>query len=227
MIDFGLIIKGLGTGYTLTPAVGLQNAFILNTALKKQNHIIAAWVCTFASFILITLGVTGIGTFLARNEITRLLLTIVGVVFLTYFAIKSFMNYYDKKDFIELDEKQYKEKNNNIVKTIVAGLGVSLLNPQNIINTVLVTGTITAPYGLVDSITFGIGTLVAAGTWFLTLAIRGSALSKFLRKKSVWKTIDVLTGLLCLWIAYGMIKELYDLYISSYQFDIQFLSTLA
>lgn len=209
-----LIIKGFGTGYTLIPTIGVQNAYLLSHALKKQSALIAAVTCILSNAILILLGVAGVGSFIASHVYVKIVLTILGIAFLIGYAFKSFLNSYDKKDFITLDKNEYKEKTHSDWKKVIfSGLGVSLLNPHAILETVVLIGSITAPYNLEKALLFGLGSTIAASSWFLTLTFRAKNLSNFLKKKWAWKIIDFLTGALCLWIAYGLLIEILDVYI--------------
>ena len=88
MID--IFLKGFIITISLIMAIGAQNAYVLKLGLLKQHAIKAAFMCIFFDFILIALGVYGLGFFLKGNQILIKSIEIFGLAFLCFY---DFMNF--------------------------------------------------------------------------------------------------------------------------------------
>jgi len=56
------LLNGLGLGAGLIIAIGAQNAFLLNRALKNQHQFAIALLCSLIDSALIGLGILGMGS---------------------------------------------------------------------------------------------------------------------------------------------------------------------
>lgn len=190
-------IQGFLIELTLIIAVGMQNAFILKQGLGSRYVFTAVIVCWLGETLLVTIGVAGMGAIL--NSKPQLIKAVIGVgiCFLTFYSIKSFIAAF--KSDIKLETA----KNQNSVGTfwgvVTAGLGFALLNPHALIDTTLM-GALSSKF-YPHQWTFWGGVVTAALVWYLFLGTLGKLLAKPLNNPKTWRVINIGVGVLCAYIA--------------------------
>ncbi len=93
--------KGLGIGAGLIIAIGTQNAFILKNAIMRRHVFTMAIMCSVIDAMMIYLGVSGLGHFIAENSYLLNVAKYGGAAFLFYsIGISKFFKIYV---FIESD----------------------------------------------------------------------------------------------------------------------------
>ncbi len=86
--------EGLFLQASLVLALGAQNIFVLESALRRRRHIVVAVVSTLCDTFLIFLGVLGAATVFIQIPWLKILFGALGVAFLFYYG------------FLKLNEKQ-------------------------------------------------------------------------------------------------------------------------
>src|SRR5690554_6321428 len=64
-------------------AIGAQNAFVLQQGLRRQHAWLVAGVCALCDWLLVGLGVLGLGMLIAQQEALMEVARWAGVAFLT------------------------------------------------------------------------------------------------------------------------------------------------
>lgn len=193
MSDF---IHGFLIELGLVMTVGMQSAYIIKQGLRREYAVIAVAACFFSETLLVVLGIAGMGAVVNSVPYLYQIITAVGIVFLIFYALKSFYAALRKSESINIDIVEFHSSKKEV---FFAGLAFALLNPHVIIDTTIM-GSLAANYYPHQWI-FGAGVIAAALSWYSFLGTAGSAFAKFLNKPKTWKIINVLIGSLCLYIS--------------------------
>lgn len=203
---FFVALKGFTVSFSLICAIGAQNAYVLKQSLLK-NHIF--WICLtcfLCDFLLIFLGVFGVGKIINQNKTILILLTLIGAAFLFYYGYLSFRA--ARKGTTSLSLQQGTQ--HNLWRSIAATLGITLLNPHVYLDTVVIIGGISATLTLLSSkIAFMSGALLASFIWFFSLGFGAKQLAPYFARPKTWQCLDVAIGLLMWSIATTLVVFAY------------------
>lgn len=205
-MEFKYLLQGFLFGLAYVAPIGMQNAYVINTALyQKRNIVIKTALITI--FFDVTLALTcflGVGYVLEKFIILKNIVMVVGAISIIYIGQMLIRSVPD-----ELAET---ERNDSISKIALRCLIVTWLNPQAIIDGTLLLGGIRATLERSVSNFFIIGTAVASSSWFLAL----SAMVSLNKSKFSIKILRII-NLVC-----GLIILLYGIKLG-YEFVIQFV----
>lgn len=197
-------LKGFGTGGGLIVAIGAQNAFVLSQGVRQRYFIIIPLICAVCDALLISLGVTGVGTVIASSKNLSLIAGIGGAVFLFFYGIGSF------RSAIRGGSLSANQRAESSLKAVVlTTLGVTLLNPHVYIDTILLLGSISSQFEHPGPLFFGAGAAVASFVWFFSLSLGGRLLAPLFKKESAWKVLDTLVGITMWAIALSVLNGLW------------------
>ncbi|MBL4831926.1 MAG: LysE family transporter [Aliivibrio sp.] len=192
-------LQGFALGLSMIIPIGAQNAFVLNQGIKKQHHLTTATICSICDIVLISIGIFGGGALLASNQTVLTLITLAGIIFLTFYGFNSLKEAYNASSSVPIPN------NDNVIssrRAVIAGaLAVTLLNPHVYLDTVVILGSIGGQFNESDRVLFAIGTLTASFTWFYGLSLSAAKLSSTLSKVRVKQTIDILVAAMMFYIA--------------------------
>jgi len=199
MVD--IFLKGFIVTISLIVAIGAQNAYILKLGLLKQYVLLSVLFCVFFDFVLISVGMFGLGYFIQGNQILINAIAILGIIFLFIYAILSFKSAF-KNSSLKIDEQTKKYP----LKEVIIMLFIfTFLNPHTYLDTVLLIGGIGANIEDGFKIYFLLGAVSASSFWFFLLGFGSRFLIPFFKKPITWKILDVSIGILMLVIAYSLI----------------------
>ncbi len=196
-------IKGILISFSLIVSIGPQNAFVIKQGIKKEKAFLTAFMVTLCDSILIILGILGVGKFLSGHFLLRVLLTCGGIVFLGIYGIKAILRIC-KDQGIDLNLNKHQRSSKEI---IFLAISFSWLNPHAILDTLIILGSISSNYNTNNSIFFGLGAIFVSTIWFFLLVLVSKTFSKYLQKPITWKVIDIIIGIVCLWIAANIFKK--------------------
>ena len=199
MLD--IYLKGFIVTISLIVAIGAQNAYVLKLGLLKQYVLLAVSLCVLFDFILISAGVFGLGFFIQGNQLLINIIAIVGIVFLTVYAMLSFKSAL-KNESLQIDGLV---KTNPLKKVISLILVFTFLNPHTYLDTVLLIGGIGANIPDELKIYFLFGAVSASAVWFFSLGFGARFLIPLFKKPITWKILDTSIGFLMLFIAYTLL----------------------
>lgn len=186
---------------SLIVAIGAQNAYILKLGLLRQYVLVAVLICILSDFLLITLGVLGLGFFIKGNQLLINSIAIFGIAFLTFYSFLSFKSAL-KNESIKIDDEI---KTNPLKKVITMILVFTYLNSHTYLDTVLLIGGIGANIDDNMKIYFLLGAISASTVWFTLLGFGARVLIPLFKKPVTWKILDLFIGILMLYIAYSLI----------------------
>ncbi|MGA1940690.1 LysE/ArgO family amino acid transporter [Arcobacter sp. YIC-310] len=199
MLD--IYLKGFIVTISLIVAIGAQNAYVLKLGLLRQYVWVAVLICVVADFLLISAGVLGLGFFIKGNQLLINCIAIIGIVFLSVYALLSFKSAL-KNESMKIDDEV---KTNPLKKVITMLLVFTFLNPHTYLDTVLLIGGIGANVEDSMKLYFLLGAVSASAFWFTLLGFGARALIPLFKKPITWKILDILIGILMLVIAYSLI----------------------
>jgi L-lysine exporter family protein LysE/ArgO len=195
LLETGL--KGFAVSGGLIVALGAQNAFVLRQGLKKDRIFIVALVSAFCDAVLTSIGVNGLGAWLAESPTLTRIACWGGAAFLVYFGVRS-LRAAMHPGKLQVSEEGARATTKAIV---LQSLGFSLLNPHAILDTVVLLGTIGAQYPPSSRQVFLVGAVSASFVWFFGLGYGAAKLAPLFAKPSAWRVLDTCIGVLMIGIA--------------------------
>ncbi|MGL6334581.1 L-lysine exporter [Aeromonas jandaei] len=190
-------LQGFTLGLAMIIPIGAQNAFVLSRGIHRNHHLLTATLCSLCDLILIGIGVFGGATVLSASPIGMALLTWGGVLFLSWFGVRSLRSAW-RGSLAGLAESPQQMG----AKSVLAmTLGVTLLNPHVYLDTLMLLGSVGSQ--VTDSLrpAFAAGAMLASLVWFYSLALGAAALAPWLAKGRVQQGIDLLVGIIMLILA--------------------------
>ena len=186
------IAQGFALSAALIIAIGAQNAFVLQQGLRR-NHVAACWLTAAAcDALLISLGVGGVGAAIGQVPWLGVGAAWAGAIFLLWYGFRSFRSAFRANALDTTDGMVAL----SLGVTVLGVLGVSLLNPHAILDTVVLIGGAGAQYPAEQRPLFALGAMAASFTWFFALAFGAARLAPLFRRPITWRVLDSLVGCL-------------------------------
>jgi L-lysine exporter family protein LysE/ArgO len=196
-------LHGLILAFGLIIPLGPQNLFVFNEGMRSNSFvssvpiIITVSLCDTALILLAVLGTSGVILEIPQIKIPLIL---GGTLFLLYMAYSSF------KRVIQIEDASEPKPELSAKNKFLYALGLSILNPHAIIDTIGVIGTSAASYESGNKIKFTIGCILLSWVWFITLTLLGNRLGNF---SKVRKLIDIFSGFVMLICAALLIRVIF------------------
>jgi L-lysine exporter family protein LysE/ArgO len=182
--------QGVGVGAGLIIAIGAQNAFVLSQGIRRHYPVQTAFVCSISDALLILLGITGVGSFLAINPRIAQWATGFAILFLLFYGWRAF-----RSTFVSQSLKTTGTVIPTRQKVLLATLIFTFLNPHVYLDTVVLMGSISGELAKTERYLFGAGAMTASFIWFFCLSLGAGLLAPVFRKPSAWRCLD---GFVCL-----------------------------
>lgn len=188
-------LQGFLFGLAYVAPIGLQNLYVINTAISKNKSIVfkTAIITIFFDISLALACFFGIGFILEKFMILKDGLMLLGGICVIYISISLI-----RTSPINLDEPQINE---TLLKIILGCFIVTWLNPQAIIDGTLILGGMRASLIKNFSNYFIIGTCLASFIWFGSISIIVS-INKTRFNTKILKVINLVCGFIML--IYGL-----------------------
>ncbi|QNF15342.1 amino acid transporter [Aeromonas jandaei] len=190
-------LQGFTLGLAMIIPIGAQNAFVLSRGIHRNHHLLTATLCSFCDLILIGIGVFGGATVLSASPIGMALLTWGGVLFLSWFGVRSLRSVWRGSQVGLANSPQQMGAKSVLAMT----LGVTLLNPHVYLDTLMLLGSVGSQVAESLRPAFAAGAMLASLVWFYSLALGAAALAPWLAKGRVQQGIDLLVGIIMLILA--------------------------
>lgn len=203
-----LALEGFLLGLSLLTPIGPQNTFVLKNGLNRTFVVLTPLMTSLCDTVLILAGVFGCGQLLHEYKTVKLVLMVLGVVFLVLFSLKCFSNLF-KKEKLKISGSS---KMTSLKKVILYALGLTFLNPHAMLDTLVIIGSVATSYELTEALYFTFGLISSSFVWFFSLSFFASGFSKYLAKPIVWKFIDLAICIICLKIAYDLTQAIINGY---------------
>jgi len=183
-------VAGLLLGGSLIVAIGAQNAFILRQGLLRQHVFILCLICALSDALLITAGVAGLGTLVARSPFLITAVTVGGAIFLFAYAIFAFRRALHPDALYAAKGGQ-----SSLKAAIAACLAFTFLNPHVYLDTVVLLGSLSGAYRGEARAAFAFGAITASFIWFFGLGYGARLLQPVFARPQAWRVLDTLIGL--------------------------------
>nr|WP_299242794.1 LysE family transporter [uncultured Halomonas sp.] len=191
-------LHGLVTGAGLIIAIGAQNAFVLGQGLRREHPWVVAAICALCDWLLIGVGVLGLGRLIASQEGLMLVARLGGAAFLLWQAWSALRRVFQGDVLAAGNGLQGSRR-----RVILATLAVTLLNPQVYLDTLIMLGAIGAAQA--SPLGFYLGAAVASFGWFFGLVAAAGWLAPRLASPLVWRGIDGLIAVVLTAVAIGLL----------------------
>ena len=185
-------------------AIGAQNAFVLKQGLLQRNILAVILTCFACDFILISLGVMGLGSLISESRMATVALALVGAVFLSVYGARSFRSAYLGNSVLQLDNRD--EVQSSAFKAVLATLAVTLLNPHVYLDCFAIIGGIAGTLSSSEKWLFLFGALCTSALWFFSLGYGAKLLIPLFKRPVTWRILDIAIGIVMWLIAGSLVK---------------------
>tara|TARA_B100000902_G_scaffold44836_1_gene52421 strand:- start:388 stop:999 length:612 start_codon:yes stop_codon:yes gene_type:complete len=192
--------EGALISLSLIVAIGAQNAFVIRQGLSNRHVFLVCTICAFSDATLISLGVFGFGEIISNSENISELIRWFAISFLIIYSIMRFKAAYDGNALDINDENNFVSAK----KTAIITLGFTWLNPHVYLDTTVLIGTASLQFQGDEKIAFAIGAMMSSFLFFYSLGFGARRLAPLLKTEKVWKIIDVVIGIIMIWIAWSI-----------------------
>ena len=200
------ILKGMIVSGTLIVAIGAQNAFVLKQGLRKNHIFYVSLIAFLCDFVLMSVGVMGMGNWIKESHTLTNLLALGGALFLFYYGVTLFVSSYRGTSSMELSSDNAANEQGSLSRVITQTLAVTLLNPHVYLDTVVIIGGISGTLNSDEKVLFLIGAWVASFAWFFSLGYGSRLLIPLFEKKITWRIFDFVIGCVMFFIAIGLVR---------------------
>jgi len=187
---YSSFLAGSLLGGSLIVAIGAQNAFILRQGLLRQHVFILCLICALSDALLITAGVAGLGTLVARSPLLITAVTVGGAIFLFAYAVFAFRRALHPDAL-----KAARGGQSSLKAAIGACLAFTFLNPHVYLDTVVLVGSLSGAYHGSARASYALGAITASFLWFFTLGYGARLLQPIFARPRAWRVLDTLIGL--------------------------------
>jgi len=192
--------EGALISLSLIVAIGAQNAFVIRQGLSDRHVFLVCTICAFSDATLISLGVFGFGEIISNSDNLSEIIRWFAISFLIIYSIMRFKAAYDGNALDIDDGKNFVSAK----KTAIITLGFTWLNPHVYLDTTVLLGTASLQFQGDEKIAFAIGAMMSSFLFFYSLGFGARRLAPLLKTEKVWKIIDVVIGIIMIWIAWSI-----------------------
>lgn len=193
-------LNGLLLGLSLIMALGPQNIFLIRQGALRKHVVLSAVTCFFCDVILVITSVAGLHHTLEVHPGLQTWVSGFGFVFLMFYGIRSIhqglRTSENKAASIETPQSRK--------QILMLSLGFSLLNPHAIIDSLVLIGGGSTQYPEHQQ-AFLSGVITSSFIWFTILSLTAYYFSESLTRESVWKRVELTSGLLMVYLGIKLI----------------------
>ncbi len=187
----------------LIVAIGAQNALVLRQGLLRSHVGPVVALCTASDWLLILLGVFGLGSAIQSSPVLLQVFRYGGAAFLMFYGARSAWQAWRG----EAQWSQAGTAGRGLAATLATTLALTYLNPHVYLDTVVLLGSVGAQHGPEGRIAFAVGAGLASAMWFTTLGYGAAAASRWLRRPQVWRAIDAAVALVMFTVALQLLTS--------------------
>ena len=180
--------QGLSLGLAYVAPIGLQNLFVINSALSRPRSVAfrIAGIVIFFDMLLSLSGFFGVGAIITRSEFAKMVILGVGCLLVFVIGARLVLSRDVATAELSMDMPLW--------KVAWMAFAVTWLNPQALLDVSLLLGAFRAVLAESETTAFILGVVTASSTWFLGLTAVTSLLkSRFTPR--VLRIINLVCGL--------------------------------
>lgn len=188
-------------GLAYVAPIGLQNLFVINTALTqtRRRAYATAFIVMFFDITLALACFFGIGALMSRAQWIEMMVLLAGSIIVIWIGISLLRSREESLD-------SGKDVNIPILKVISTACVVTWFNPQAIIDGTMMLGAFRATLPAAEGLKFISGVAAASCCWFIGVTSFISIFSSRISPR-VLRIINIVCG--CIIVFYGL-KLLYQ-----------------
>lgn len=183
--------QGWAMGAGLILAIGAQNALVLRQGLRREHVGAVVAVCTLSDWLLIALGVFGLGALIQGQPVLLEIFRFGGAAFLLGYALLAARRAW--RPAAGLDAAG---TSTGLGATLAAAFAFTYLNPHVYLDTVVLLGGLGARQPAELRPAFAAGAGLASAMWFGLLGFGAAAAAPRLRSPTTWRVVDAVIALL-------------------------------
>lgn len=202
-----IYLQGLTMGLAYVAPIGLQNLFVINTALTQPRSRVYA-----AAFIVIFFDVTlglacffGIGAVMSASPLLEMIVLAIGSLIVIWIGVGLVRSKEESLD-------KGKDVNIPIVKVITTACVVTWFNPQALIDGSMMLGAFRATLPEGTDFFFVGGFASASIIWFLTISTVISLFSAKFTPKTL-RIINIICGIVVIFYGLKLLWNFFNLVI--------------
>lgn len=184
-------MQGWAMGAGLILAIGAQNALVLRQGLRREHVAAVVAVCTLSDWLLIALGVFGLGALIQSSPLLLQAFRFGGAAFLLGYAVLA-----ARRAWRPAGSLQAQGTASSLGATLTAALAFTYLNPHVYLDTVVLLGGLGARQPADLHMAFAAGACVASAMWFGLLGFGAAAAAPWLARPATWRVLDAGVALL-------------------------------
>jgi L-lysine exporter family protein LysE/ArgO len=200
---YGILISG-----SMIMAIGAQNAHVIRYGISGKNVFFVAFTCFICDVILMCCGVFFIGSISNINKSLSIFICVLSILFLLFYSFRSFLGAWKNHDLSDFSFNAF-ELRETILKSVMATLAVTLLNPHVYLDTVVVVGGYASSLSYQEKLFFLSGSLLASFAWFFSLGYFSKYLGKFFKSHKAWMFFDLFVAIFMLVLAVNLTMYLF------------------
>lgn len=189
-------LSGFLIGGGLIIAIGAQNAFVLRQGIRREHVFVLALICSLSDALLIVLGVTGLGALIERFPALLTGVTLFGIGFLIWYGWLA-----AKRALHPAAMAVGAAEAIPLAKAVLTCLTLTFLNPHVWLDTVILVGSLAAPYSGPARLAYTLGAMTASFAWFFALGYGARVLTPLFARPAAWRILDALIALVMVSIA--------------------------
>ncbi|MDF7668076.1 LysE/ArgO family amino acid transporter [Orbaceae bacterium ESL0727] len=201
------ILSGAMISASLIIAIGAQNLFVLKQGLLKEHIFWVCLICFLCDFVLLSVGVLGVGSFIGQYPLLTESLALFGALFLICYGSLALRSAWRGESSLKMTSTDNSKK--RLMTVILSTLAVTLLNPHVYLDTVVIVGGIAGTLNNEQKIAFLIGAVCVSAIWFFGIGYGSRLLIPLFKQKRVWMILDCMVGVIMYYIAALLIIHLF------------------
>lgn len=175
----------------LIVAIGAQNALVLREGVLGRHVGAVVALCVLSDWLLVALGVFGLGALVSAQPALLALLRYGGALFLAVYAVRAAQRAW-RGASVGL---QPPAAGGSFAAAVSSTLTMTYLNPHVYLDTVVLVGGVGAQHAGAAQFGFVAGAWAASALWFAMLGFGASAAARWLRRPGAWRLIDASVAL--------------------------------
>jgi len=169
----------------LIAAIGAQNALVLRQGMARSHVGAVVALCVLSDWLLITLGIFGLGSAIQSSSLALQGLRYGGAAFLLAYGMRALWRSWRGHLALRAGADAA-----SLAATVGATLALTYLNPHVYLDTVVLLGSVGAQHGGVLRVAFAAGAGLASLMWFVMLGYGAAAAARWLQGPGTWRAID-------------------------------------
>lgn len=200
-----VFLEGFLLQASLIFALGAQNLFVLESGMRRNYHLTVSFVCFLCDLTIIMLGVMGAATLFHHFPEFKIVVGIVGIIFLLQYGIGKLRK--PKEDLYLSDV--VKEK--SLRKSILSAITFSILNPHAYLDGIVLIGGYSSKYSeLPLRMGVGLGAAFCSLVWFLILSSASGMMMPLFQNPRRMRWMMSTAGLVLIFLSARLSVDVYD-----------------